>query len=169
MDVYHIDSPLGKLTLESRDGRLAAIRYPGGEADNVRDVRGAGVEQSREDRAGDPAPVLRRAAGQLEEYFEGRRTAFNLPLHLAGTDFQRQVWQLLLDIPFGWTVSYGELASRMGDLAKVRAVGAANGSNSLPIVVPCHRVIGTGNRLTGYVGGVERKRWLLQHEGVLLL
>lgn len=163
MSVYHIDSPLGTLGLEACDSRLSAIRFLDRASDDVRD------ESSSDTPAGDPAPVLRKAAGQLGEYFQGRRTAFNLPLALDGTDFQEQVWQMLLDIPYGWTVSYSELAARLGDPAKVRAVGAANGKNPIPIVVPCHRVIGSDDHLTGYAGGVERKLWLLQHEGVILM
>ncbi len=102
---------------------------------------------------------------QLAEYFDGRRTAFDLLLdRTAGTTFQRRVWQALLDIPYGETISYGELARRIGQPAAVRAVGLANGRNPISVVVPCHRVVGTGGKLTGYGGGTERKSMLLALE-----
>jgi len=106
-------------------------------------------------------PLLRRARSQLEEYFAGRRTTFDLPLAPAGSPFQRRVWQALLEIPYGQTESYGELAARLGLVNGARAVGAANRQNPLPIVVPCHRVIGANGRLVGYGGGLERKQVLL--------
>lgn len=101
---------------------------------------------------------------QLTAYFAGERTTFDLPLAPAGTPFQRKVWQALCEIPYGETISYGELARRIGQPTAARAVGLANGSNPLPIVVPCHRVIGADGSLTGFGGGIERKRWLLAHE-----
>jgi len=101
---------------------------------------------------------------QLGEYFAGTRTSFDLPLHLVGSAWQRKVWQALLDIPCGETESYGGLAARIGSPGAARAVGLANGQNPVPIVVPCHRVIGTNGSLTGYGGGLDAKRWLLAHE-----
>jgi methylated-DNA-[protein]-cysteine S-methyltransferase len=101
---------------------------------------------------------------QLQEYFEGKRIRFDLPMSAAGTDFQKRVWQELQAIPFGATISYGELARRIGDPNASRAVGLANGRNPLSIVVPCHRVVGAKGKLTGYAGGLERKQWLLQFE-----
>lgn len=101
---------------------------------------------------------------QLTEYFAGQRREFDLPLDLHGTDFQRSVWQRLLQIPYGQRCSYGQIAADLGDLKLVRAVGAANGSNPVSIVVPCHRVVGSDGALTGYAGGVERKRYLLDLE-----
>lgn len=101
---------------------------------------------------------------QLDDYFEGRRTAFALPLRPEGTAFQRQVWEQLCGIPFGETISYGELARRIGNPNASRAVGMANSRNPISIVVPCHRVIGSDNSLTGYAGGLDRKRALLEHE-----
>jgi len=101
---------------------------------------------------------------QLNDYFEGKRTVFNLKLNPEGTDFQKQVWNELLNIPFGKTVSYLELSKKLGDVKAIRAVANANGKNPLWIVVPCHRVIGTDGSLTGYAGGLHRKQWLLQHE-----
>ncbi|HET6527668.1 MAG TPA: methylated-DNA--[protein]-cysteine S-methyltransferase [Balneolaceae bacterium] len=113
--------------------------------------------------------VIRQAITQLDEYFEGKRAAFDLPLAPDGTDFQQSVWKKLQEIPFGQTITYGELAEMLGDVNKVRAVGKANGKNPIPVIIPCHRVIGANNKLVGYGGGIENKRWLLQHEGALLL
>lgn len=107
---------------------------------------------------------LEKAAIQLQEYFEGKRTHFTFLLHPAGTEFQKKVWQELLNIPFGKTCSYLELSKKLGDVKAIRAVAAANGKNPLWIVVPCHRVIGADGSLTGYAGGLWRKKWLLEHE-----
>ena len=101
---------------------------------------------------------------QLEAYFAGSRQTFDVPLALAGTDFQRRVWEGLLEIPYGHTMSYGELARRVGRPGASRAVGLANGRNPVAIIVPCHRVIGANGTLTGYGGGLDRKVWLLDHE-----
>lgn len=117
----------------------------------------------------DSSDILSKALSQLEEYFNGNRTSFSLPLSPGGTDFQQSVWSTLQQIPFGQTISYGELAERLGDPNKVRAVGMANGKNPIPIIIPCHRVIGADNSLVGYSGGIDRKKYLLQHEGALLL
>lgn len=108
--------------------------------------------------------VLDEAARQLTEYFSGDRTKFDLPLRPEGTDFQQRVWRALRDIPFGETWSYGELARHIGNPTASRAVGLANGRNPISIVIPCHRVIGANGSMTGYGGGIERKRWLLAHE-----
>ena len=107
---------------------------------------------------------LDAAARRLDEYFEVRLTRFRLSLAMHGTAFQREVWSALVDIPYGETISYGELARRVGAPGAARAVGLANGRNPVPIVVPCHRVIGANGTLTGYGGGLDRKRWLLAHE-----
>ena len=107
---------------------------------------------------------LTDAVNQIQEYFAGTRRAFQLRLNLNGTDFQKSVWQELLNIPYGKTISYLELSRRLGDLKAIRAVAAANGQNPFWIVVPCHRVIGSDGSLTGYAGGLWRKKWLLEHE-----
>ncbi len=112
----------------------------------------------------DSAPFV-EVTRQLREYFDGTRREFDLSLSPRGTPFQLQVWAALRDIPFGVTISYGELARRIGDRGASRAVGAANGRNPLPIIVPCHRVIGANGDLTGFGGGLPIKRWLLRHEG----
>jgi methylated-DNA-[protein]-cysteine S-methyltransferase len=117
------------------------------------------------DRCGTDS-LLDEARGQLGAYFAGRLRGFDLPLAPNGTDFQRRVWSALREIPFGTTISYAELARRVSNAAAVRAVGAANGRNPIPIIVPCHRVIGTNGSLTGFGGGLHRKQWLLRHEGV---
>ena len=108
--------------------------------------------------------VLQEAVNQLNDYFEGKRTQFDLELNPIGTPFQRKVWKTLTDIPFGKTKSYLEQAKIFGDVKAIRAVASANGRNPLWIVLPCHRVIGTDGSLTGYAGGLWRKKWLLEHE-----
>jgi methylated-DNA-[protein]-cysteine S-methyltransferase len=107
---------------------------------------------------------LKEAVMQIQDYFEGKRTEFHLKLNPKGTFFQQKVWQELLKIPFGKTISYLELSKKLGDVKAIRAVASANGKNPLWIVVPCHRVIGTDGSLTGYAGGLWRKKWLLEHE-----
>ena len=107
---------------------------------------------------------LQEAAQQLQEYFNGNRTDFSFKLNPQGTDFQKKVWNALLEIPFGKTTSYQDLSIKLGDVKAIRAVASANGKNPLWIVVPCHRVIGRDGSLTGYAGGLWRKKWLLEHE-----
>lgn len=107
---------------------------------------------------------LKEAVAQLNEYFEGKRQNFDFKLNPQGTEFQQKVWQELLQIPYGKTMSYLELSKKLGDVKAIRAVASANGKNPLWIVIPCHRVIGTNGSLTGYAGGLWRKKWLLEHE-----
>lgn len=107
---------------------------------------------------------LKECVSQLQEYFNGQRNHFDFKLNPQGTDFQQRVWQELLNIPFGKTMSYLDLSKKLGDVKAIRAVASANGRNPLWIVVPCHRVIGTDGSLTGYAGGLWRKKWLLEHE-----
>ncbi|MGK5731454.1 methylated-DNA--[protein]-cysteine S-methyltransferase [Streptomyces sp. URMC 124] len=148
-----LDSPYGPLTLVATDGKLSGLYMEG--------QRHRPPQETFGER--DPAPFA-RTREQLEEYFAGSRTAFDLPLALTGTDFQRAVWNALLEIPYGETVSYGELAARIGRPTAARAVGLANGKNPVGIVVPCHRVVGATGDLTGYGGGLPRKRRLLTFE-----
>lgn len=108
--------------------------------------------------------VLENCKQQLREYFSGKRKEFDIPIYQDGTEFQRRVWSELLKIPYGKTISYHQLAERLGDVKSIRAVGSANGKNKLSIIVPCHRVIGSDGSLTGYAGGLWRKKWLLDHE-----
>ncbi|MDQ7993602.1 MAG: methylated-DNA--[protein]-cysteine S-methyltransferase [Propionicimonas sp.] len=147
-----VDSPIGPLRLVATDSGLTAIEFsPFGGRDPG-------------DRH-DEHPVLTKAAAQLAEYFAGDRTEFDLPLAPAGTAFQQRVWAELRRVGYGRTASYGEIAHRLGlTNAASRAVGLANGRNPLPIVVPCHRVIGADGSLTGYAGGIQRKRALLDLE-----
>jgi methylated-DNA-[protein]-cysteine S-methyltransferase len=115
----------------------------------------------------DHDPLLSRAAAQLDEYFARKRIAFDLPLRPSGTEFQKRVWDALREIPCGQTMSYGELATLLGDANASRAVGLANGRNPIAIIIPCHRVIGADGSLTGFGGGLERKRFLLEMEGAV--
>ena len=110
---------------------------------------------------------LKDAVKQLQEYFDGKRTTFNFPINPKCTDFQQKVWKALLEIPYGKTTSYMDLSKKLGDVKAIRAVASANGKNPLWIVVPCHRVIGSDGSLTGYAGGLWRKKWLLEHENPL--
>lgn len=150
----YYDSPIGALLVAGDADHLHLISFPTGS------------------RTKHPADTWRRddahfvdTYAQLGAYFAGELRQFDLPLHLGGTPFQNAVWTALCDIPFGETTSYGVLAQRIGRPKASRAVGAANGANPLPIIVPCHRVIGANNALTGFGGGVETKRFLLEHEG----
>ena len=148
MTTRWMDSPIGGLRLHSSAGLLTAIDF------------GARVRGERV-----PDPVLDAAEQQLAEYFAGERTVFDLPLANDGTQFQQKVWSELRKIPYGQTATYGEIAARLGyDNAVSRAVGAANGANPIPIIVPCHRVIGANGALTGYAGGLDRKTTLLNLE-----
>ncbi len=151
-----IASPVGPLLIAADDHGLRAIEFP----DNRHPV-----PRDPDWREGDNA-VLQRVQAQLAEYFAGTRRHFDLPLSPRGTPFQLRTWQALRDIGFGDTISYAELARRIDKPAAVRAVGAANGRNPLPIVVPCHRVIGADGSLTGFGGGLPTKRFLLRLEGV---
>ena len=108
--------------------------------------------------------TLKESITQLNDYFDGKRTSFDFKMNPKGTEFQQKVWQLLLEIPFGKTMSYMDLSKKFGDVKAIRAVASANGKNPLWIVVPCHRVIGADGSLTGYAGGLWRKKWLLEHE-----
>lgn len=110
------------------------------------------------------SPFLKEAVAQLKEYFDGKRTQFSLALNPDGTDFQKRVWQQLIEIPFGKTKSYQEIANQLGDPKVIRAAASANGKNPIAIIIPCHRVIGSDGSLTGYAGGLPRKKWLLDFE-----
>ncbi|MEZ5567004.1 MAG: methylated-DNA--[protein]-cysteine S-methyltransferase [Halioglobus sp.] len=145
-------SPLGQLRLVSRAGFLVRIEFPG--------QRAMGDEGDQRNDT-----TLDACALQLGEYFSGTRRSFELPMATSGTAFQETVWQALRNIPFGEVRSYRDIATAIGNPGAVRAVGAANGKNPLPIVVPCHRVIGNDGRLTGFSGGLAAKRWLLELEG----
>lgn len=150
-------SPLGTLVLESDGTALTRLRLPGEPKPAA--ASGAGAQRIRDRQ---PFAVV---IAQLDEYFAGRRTAFDLPLAPHGTPFQLKVWRQLRKIPYGRTITYAALARRVGNERACRAVGAANGRNPLPIIVPCHRVIGSDGSLTGFGGGIAAKRRLLALEG----
>jgi O-6-methylguanine DNA methyltransferase len=146
-----VDSPCGELTLVARGDALSGLYMTGQRHRPAQETFGP---------RGD-SPVFAAARAQLDAYFAGELTCFDLPLTMAGTPFQQRVWSALRDIPYGETVSYGELAALLGSPTASRAVGLANGRNPIGVIVPCHRVIGAGGDLTGYGGGLPRKRWLL--------
>lgn len=153
-DTYQsqIDSPIGLLTLVASDDGLRKVLW----ADQADDAGDAEFD--------DAHPVLAAAAEQLTEYFAGDRHAFDLPLDLIGTDFQKAAWMALAEVPYGETTSYGEQAERIGRKGAFRAVGAANGKNPVPIVLPCHRIVGANGALTGFAGGLDMKQQLLALE-----
>jgi len=154
-----VASPIGPLTLVAAGGALAGVYM-----DAQQHLPGTVAEAAPASQDGPDAAPLAAAARQLTEYFAGQRTEFDLPLEMAGTDFQRRVWAALREIPYGETVSYGELARGLGKASASRAVGLANGKNPFAVVVPCHRVVGSDGSLTGYGGGLDRKRFLLALE-----
>jgi methylated-DNA-[protein]-cysteine S-methyltransferase len=154
VSIAHVETPLGRLTLVAGRKGLRAVLFAGEEVPK-------GAARGRH-------PMLAVAAEQLDEYFAGARRTFELPLELVGTPFQKRAWLALASIPYGTTVSYGGQARRLGRPGAARAVGAANGRNPLSIVLPCHRVVGAGGALTGYGGGLEVKRALLEHEALVL-
>lgn len=147
--VFH--TPLGNMKITAVNDKIEAVEFSN--------------EPLTQDEPGNP--VIQAAKQELEEYFAEKRTKFEFPIHMKGTDFQQKVWQELLNIPFGKTISYHELSVALGDPKSIRAAASANGKNPLAIVVPCHRVIGSNGDLVGYAGGLDKKKWLLQHEGVI--
>jgi len=153
MSLYqaYIDSPVGPLKIETNLTGLKSIQF---------------IELLKSTNGQKLPEIMTQTISELDEYFVGRRKEFSLHLDPEGTSFQQRVWRELLKIPFGQTTSYLKLALQLGDVKAIRAVGGANGKNPIPIVVPCHRVIGSNGQLTGYAGGLPRKRWLLDHEAV---
>jgi methylated-DNA-[protein]-cysteine S-methyltransferase len=147
METVNIKTPLGMATIKGDENGIAIISI---------------VDEGVVSKV--IPSVLQEAVTQLLDYFDGQRTHFDFQLNPAGTEFQQKVWKGLCEIPFGKTMSYLELAKQLGDVKAIRAVASANGKNPLWIVVPCHRVIGTDGSLTGYAGGLWRKKWLLEHE-----
>jgi methylated-DNA-[protein]-cysteine S-methyltransferase len=147
----YYNSPIGILKIGGTDLYITEISF----AEN---------EATPEEKGIEPAAIIHDCIEQLIEYFAGKRQIFDLPIFQFGTEFQEKIWSKLLEITYGSTMSYGELAKKMGDPKVVRAAAAANGKNKLMIVVPCHRVIGADRSLVGYAGGMPKKKWLLQHE-----
>ena len=152
-----MDSPVGELRIIAGERGLRAILWGAEDAARIASIDEADLVEER-------TPLLDRAVSQLQEYFAGTRREFDLPLDPLGTPFQQSAWLVLRTIPYGKTISYGQQALQLGDPNKARAVGAANGKNPLSIVVPCHRVIGSGGQLTGFAAGLDVKSWLLDHE-----
>ena len=145
--VYH-QTPVGIVRITEEDGFITSV--------SIRDEKIVPTVPT--------SPLLDTAVLQMDEYFEGKRKLFDLPLNQAGTAFQKRVWEYLLQIEYGETISYAQLSNRMKNPLAIRAIAAANGKNNLWIIVPCHRVIGSDGSLTGYAGGLWRKQWLLEHE-----
>jgi len=149
METVYINSPLGITKIVGDEDGVAVI--------SVSDVGTNEVSKEIPE-------ILKEAVSQLQEYFDKKRTDFTFKLNPKGTEFQQKVWKSLLEIPYGKTVSYMDQTKKLGDIKAIRAVASANGKNPLWIVVPCHRVIGTNGSLTGYAGGLSRKKWLIEHE-----
>ena len=152
------NSPVGKLLLTANSNALTGVYFYGKDATFI-----AGKKAGHEERS--DFPIFQEAEAQLQEYFAGTRQQFNLALAFKGTDFQKKVWNALFEVPFGQTASYLQIAELVGDTKAVRAVGLTNGKNPISIICPCHRVIGSNGKLTGYGGGLPNKEWLLRHEG----
>lgn len=148
MNIIYYKSPIGFIEISSAEDKIVSIFF----VDQDRKVQNPRTEEE----------II--CIDELDAYFEGNIRKFSFPVKMTGTDFQCKVWNELLNIPYGETISYGELSRRIKNPAAVRAVGSANGSNPLSIVVPCHRVIGSNGKLIGYGGGLWRKKWLLDHE-----
>lgn len=151
----YMPSPVGRLKLVATDSALVAVIR---DNENPKRVRQAELVEQLDH------PILLDAQQQLNEYFQGQRQTFELPLDFEGTEFQKKVWQALLNIPFGETRSYRQIAEQVGSPKAVRAVGAANGQNPISIIAPCHRVIGSGGKLVGFAGGLDNKEILLKLE-----
>jgi len=143
-----MDSPVGQIVLVSNDTYLKSLAFSDEKVEVQDDLPG----------------ILQKTVGQLNEYFAGTRFSFELDLDPDGTIFQKKVWQQLLQVPFGATKNYRDIAILTGSALNTRAVGTANGKNPIPVIIPCHRIIGSDGKLTGYSGGLDRKRWLLLHE-----
>ncbi|GAB2981733.1 methylated-DNA--[protein]-cysteine S-methyltransferase [Mucilaginibacter puniceus] len=153
MSIIYYRTPVGIAKISSEDDFITAIT----------------ITDNDEAIIKEPASVVQKmAVDQLDEYFSGKRKKFDLPIKQSGTDFQQQVWQQLLNIEYGTTITYAQLSNQMKSPLAIRAIAAANGKNNLWIVVPCHRVIGSDGSLTGYAGGLWRKQWLLEHEATTL-
>ena len=146
-------TPIGKILIAGDESVIKMMSFPQG--DKLRKVEAHWTESNS---------PFKSVITQLDEYFHGERISFDLPLSPQGTEFQQQVWNALLAIPYGCTTSYGELAKTINRPKASRAVGAANGANPIPIIIPCHRVIGSTGKLTGFGGGIPTKQWLLAHE-----
>jgi len=150
---YYYDSPIGKIEIGGTEQHIKSLFFV----------------ETGENKIEHPAEILLNCASQLDEYFNKKRKTFDLPLEPEGTAFQKAVWEALLDVSFGVTASYFDVAKKLDNPKAVRAVGGANGKNPISIIIPCHRIIGSSGKLIGYGGGLWRKKWLLQHEQSLLI
>jgi len=157
ISLAYLDSPIGRLAILADSEGITEIRFPNN-AESLSSAEASASEKGEE--------WLGLAIEQLNAYFDGRLKVFDLPLSINGSDFQKQAWAQLQEIAYGSTASYGEIASAMGKPKAARAVGMANNKNRIPIVIPCHRIIGSNGSLTGFAGGLDTKRWLLKHEGI---
>jgi len=153
-ETTYYNSPLGWVEIKASHDAVTSVICCGERKDDHHQDHGS--------------EILAKCVRQLDEYFNGQRTHFDIPVNQEGTAFQKSVWKALTDIPFGKTVSYGDVAKKINHPKASRAVGAANGRNNVWIIVPCHRVIGADGSLTGYAGGIDRKKWLLTHEGQIV-
>lgn len=149
MNAAFYKTPIGWLEIVEEDDSIVKVNF----------LNNDSISDSKK-----PTGILKDSFQQLNEYFEGTRTEFNLPLNPKGTDFQKPVWNELQHISFGQTISYMDMAKKLGDPKVIRAAATANGKNPIAIIIPCHRVIGSDGSLTGYAGGLKRKQWLLEHE-----
>ena len=151
----YFQTPLGWIEIQASDDAVTSVVFSGKQGTEERNSKAASA-------------ILTECVNQLDGYFNGRLLKFDLPVKQEGTLFQQNVWSVLTGIPFGKTVSYGDVAKKLNNPQAVRAVGAANGKNKVWIIVPCHRVIGANGSLTGYAGGISRKKWLLEHEAKIV-
>lgn len=157
VEIVYYNSPIGALEIRSTGSAISDVLF-------VNSWKGAKVNEEELSFVKPKSAIIKTCIKQLDEYFAGKRTEFNFHISQVGTEFQQQVWAELCNIPYGRTISYLELSKRIGNVKAIRAVGTANGNNSICIIVPCHRVIGSDGELVGYGGDLWRKKWLLEHE-----
>ncbi len=158
IEIVYYQSPIGALEIRSNGNAISDVLF-------VNSWKGAKINEEELNFTSPKSPVIKTCIKQLDEYFAGKRTEFTIHTSQVGTPFQQSVWAELCRIPYGRTISYLELSKRIGNVKAIRAVGTANGNNSICIIVPCHRVIGSNGELVGYGGDLWRKKWLLEHEG----
>lgn len=158
IEIAYYQSPVGILEIRSNGISISEVLF-------VNSWKGASLVESELNFSKPQSPLIKACIKQLDEYFAGTRTVFTINTIQVGTQFQQTVWTALCDIPYGRTISYLELSKRIGNVKAIRAVGTANGNNSVCIIIPCHRVIGSNGDLVGYGGDLWRKKWLLEHEG----
>jgi methylated-DNA-[protein]-cysteine S-methyltransferase len=157
IETVYYQSPVGVLEIRSNGNAISDVLF-------LNSWKGTKVDEAAISFVKPQSPVIKNCIKQLDEYFAGKRTEFTIPITQVGTEFQQGVWKELCNIPYAKTISYMELSKRIGNVKAIRAVGTANGNNSVCIIVPCHRVIGSNGDLVGYGGDLWRKKWLLEHE-----